>query len=102
MQNPEKPKIPTLNDIGTRFDHLMELKDAFEICIEIIKKKQYIDNIDAQKLIEFSICAKGIQVTIDSLSGYHSNETDFVLYKLINSVPKDPSMVDGDSGTPLK
>jgi hypothetical protein len=91
----------SLEDVGTRYDHLMDLKGAIELVIERIKEKNVISPVDTQKLFEFTVMARGIQTVLDSMSGLNGYIVEYQLYKMLNNIPTDPTKIEGERGTPL-
>jgi hypothetical protein len=97
----QESKPLSLNDIGTRYEHLMDLKGAIDSVIQILKDKKHLNPDDMQKLLEFQIMAQGIQLTIDSIARYTNYMEEYKLYKTIDSIPSDPAVIEGGRGTPL-
>jgi len=79
----------------------MDLKSAVDIVIERLKEREVINPVDAQKLFEFSVMSRGIQTAMDSMAGINGYMEEYRMYQLLNSIPDDPSKIEGGRGTPL-
>ena len=97
---PEK-KEASLQDIGTRYEHLNDHYEALEICVDVLSKRLFTDK-DKQKLHKLTIAAEVMRDTIDSYMGHNRETSEYTLYKVLNGIPKDPAQVEGGRGTPLK
>ena len=102
MEQTQEPQIPEPlpTDIGTRLDHLTQYRDSLETCIEIVKARPYHTDTQ-QKLIKFAVALEVLNVTIDSFSGYIDRSTEYNLYRLLNSVPKNAEQLLIIGGKPL-
>ena len=96
---PEEPKRPepTMHDMGTRYQHLLDYKDSMEICLEITKKRG-----NGQAAAKFATALEVINTTLDAYSGYRETSTEFTLYRLLNSVPKSKDALREIGGIPLE
>jgi len=93
---------PDLTDIGTRYEHLKDYADALEACVDIVESRGLTSQSDKQRYIELSIAAKVIKHTIDTFAGYGDVRTEYLLYKLLHSVPVKAEEIEGGRGTPLE
>lgn len=100
-QEPEK-KEPSLDDIGTRFEHLSDYADALEACADILEKKGLKNQNDQQRYIKFRVAYEVIRTTIDSFSGYSDSRVEYQLYKMLHSIPSEANKIEGGRGTELK
>lgn len=97
MDSPEKK----LSDTGTRYAHLKELSDSWEICIEIIKREGAYLNPDKQRRLDKLLIAYEIlNLTIDSSANYHDIDEQYNLGRRIRLIPKAEEILGG-RGTPL-
>ena len=99
MELPEQE--PSLSDIGTRLEHLRDYRDSLEVCIDILKERGLNSPTDKQRLVKFSIAEKVLRVTIDAYMGYKDARTEYVLNKMVDEIPVDPTKIEGGRGTPL-
>ncbi len=96
-----KPKEPTLNDIGTRYTHLNDHYEALEAIITSMLTRPHLGPAEKGVLIKLRNAADVIKSTIDSYAGLGSSSAEFALYRLVNSVPDKPELIEGGRGTPL-
>jgi hypothetical protein len=100
---PTKPKFnePTLQDIGTRYQHLLEHYEALEAVVDILKSKDYLSQIEKVKLIKLSTAAEVTRATIDAYAGFNDSPGQYSLYHLIENLPLRGEVIEGGRGTPL-
>lgn len=91
-----------LSDVGTRYKHLSDYRDALEFCVGIIKSKKYPATEDAKRIHKFEIALELLQVTIDSLAGINDNMSQYSLYRQVDSAACKPELIEGGRGTPLR
>lgn len=95
-------QIPTsLTDNGTRYQHLAEYRDSLEVCMKILQDRGLRTLEDRQRFAKFTTALEVITTTLDSYAGLRNTGSDFYLYRLVESVPKDPTQIEGGRGTPL-
>lgn len=86
-----------LTDVGTRYQHLRELLDAWEQGLELMGKYAPADENDRVKLTHgIDLMHKQLNV----MSDYGDNR--FALARMIDDIPTDPTKIKGGRGTPLK
>ena len=90
---------PKMDDVGTRYEHLLEYKESLETCLEIIKRT---GRGGPKAIAKFMIAIEVLQATIDGFSGYNNTKTEYMMYKLLNSVPKSKDELKAIGGTPLE
>jgi len=100
VQEPNKKEY-SLEDIGTRFEHLNDHFEALEVCIDVLSKRIFTDS-DRQRLMKITMASEVLRDTIDSYMGQNKDTNEYALYKVLNGIPKDPAQVEGGRGTPLK
>ena len=93
-------KEPSWSDEGTRLQHLQEYRESLEIVIGILKDRGLRTPEDKQKVVEFAIASRVLQVTIDSVTGYSHPDTEGSLYDMFRGFPKAED-IEGGRGTPL-
>jgi hypothetical protein len=98
---PEPPKEPSLEDVGTRFEHLQDHFDSLAAVIDVMKRRQYLSANDKQKIVHLQIAADVMRATIDSYAGWTDSRTEYALYRIINGVSVKPEEIQGGRGTPL-
>ena len=97
MDSPEKK----LTDTGTRYAHLKDLSDSWEICIEIIKSKgERLSVYDRERLAKLFTAYEVLNVTIDSFANYKDKDEEYSLGRTIRNIPKAEEILGG-RGTPL-
>lgn len=96
----EPRQEPRAEDIGTRLDHLRDYMEALEICIETLKDRDSGSKDEKRKILELSVAAKVLRATIDAHTGYNETTTEYMLYRLLNNIPKAEE-IEGGRGTPL-
>lgn len=95
-----KPE-PTLNDIGTRFEHLQDHYEALIACIEIMEQRKYISKADTERITKMKMAAEVVRGVIDAYSGYSESNVQYKLYHLLSNIPVNPEHIEGGRGTPL-
>jgi uncharacterized protein YyaL (SSP411 family) len=102
-QTPMEPsKIETMDDIGTRLEHLTAHAEALEACAEILKARSQYSPSDKERYLKIAIAAEVTRATVDTVTGVNNKqELEFKLYKILKDIPKDPSQIEGGRGTPL-
>jgi hypothetical protein len=98
---PKKPE-PKLDDIGTRYEHLMEYRDSLETCMQILNDRGLHSLTDKQRMIKFAIALEVINTTLDAFAGMFAGNAEYIMYRLLNSVPKNPGDIMPTRGTPLR
>jgi len=96
-QTPQEPK-PT--DVGTRYDHLYEYREALETCIGILQARP-ANHLTQVRIAKFSIAHEILTATLDSFSGYNETATEYALYKLMKTVPTTKDGLAAIGGIPL-
>ena len=96
----EQPKESTAEDVGTRYQHLLDYRDSLEMCIELLKERSANTLVKQQRIGKLMISLEIINATLDAYSGYKNNGTEFNLYKLINSVPNTKEDLKAIGGIP--
>ena len=102
MENnqPQKPsKEPSLEDVGTRYEHLRAHYESLTACVESLEARGV--PISDPRLYKLAFAAEVVELTIDAYAGYQNQNTEYSLYKLINSIPEKGDLVEGGRGTPL-
>ena len=97
---PNQPKQPNLMDVGTRYQHLTDLKESIDECI-VIMKEHSVSLAEKQKLGKFMIAAEVIAAHINAIADYFDYQSEYKLYQAIDSIPGDPAQIPGGRGTPL-
>lgn len=97
---PSKALEPTLNDIGTRYEHLKDHLDGLLTAVERLKTNSYTQ-ADKDRLIKLSVAAEVLQSTIDAFAGFNDPRAEYYLYRVCNDIPKKPEEIEGGRGTPL-
>lgn len=95
-EEPKKPE-PTKDDIGTRYEHLLDYRDSLETCIDILKQRGNLAAVN-----KFQITLEVLGSTLDAFSGYRDTKTEYTLYKLLNSIPKSKEALKDIGGIPLE
>jgi hypothetical protein len=98
---PNQKQEPQLTDYGTRYEHLQDHYEALEACVEVLKSRGLYSIDDKQRLSKLTIAAEVMRNTIDSYAGMNSTESEYALYKVLNSIPEHPENIEGGRGTPL-
>jgi hypothetical protein len=96
-----KPKELTLEDVGTRYQHLNDHYEFLEAVISDLLARPNAGPQEKQVAIKLRNAADIVKSTIDSYAGLNDSKAEFGLYRLINGIPKDPNTVEGGRGTPL-
>ena len=92
----EKKSEPTIYDVGTRYQHLVDYKDSLEVCRDIVRSRG-----DLKAAAKFATALEVVGVTVDSFSGYRATNAEYTLYKLLNSVPRSKDALRAIGGEPL-
>jgi hypothetical protein len=105
-QVPEQPirepkPEPKLEDIGTREEHLRDYLESLDACFQIMRKRGVYSKDDKERLIKFYTAAEVLKATLDSMYGLTDRDLEYSVYRVVNSVPKDPASIEGGRGTPL-
>ena len=98
----QEPKEPSLDDVGTRYQHLKDLQTVMEAVMDRVKERPVLTPEQAQKLMEFAVATQVIKSVIDSMSGINGYMEEYKLYQLLNKIPDNPEEIQGGRGTPLK
>ena len=104
MTDQSEQKAPSLNDVGTRHQHLQDHLEALECVRDRMMERGQgrLSYLEKQKLLEIAIAANVLQKTIDAFLGIGTDtSTEYQLYKLLNSVPKKADDIPNERGTPL-
>lgn len=95
MEQPEV-RMKTLDDVGTRYQHLKDLADSWEATIAIITERKPVNTPEQrQKLAKICIAYEILNITIDSFAEYHDPDKQYTLYRTIESVPMLPVELTG-------
>ena len=97
---PPRALEPTLNDIGTRYEHLKDHLYGLTVSIDILKGR-YQTLATKERLNKLVFAAEVLQLTIDSFAGFNDQKVEYYLYKTLNSIPKNPEEIVGGRETPL-
>jgi len=90
-----------MNDIGTRYQHLKDLSDSWEICIDIIKNRpEPMSKDNKERMAKMLIAFEVLNITIDSFANYKNPEEEYMLGRSIRMIPKAEE-IEGGRGTPL-
>jgi hypothetical protein len=87
-----------LTDVGTRYQHLVELRDLWEAGLSILNRYNF--STDKERKVELQQAIKLLNKNLDNLAAY-----DFKGYNLrasIEDISRDPSKITGGRGTPLQ
>lgn len=90
---------PKMDDVGTRYEHLLDYKESLETCLEIINRT---GRGSPKAVAKFVIALEVLSTTIDAFSGYKDTKTEYIMYKLLNSVPKTKDELRAIGGLPLE
>lgn len=102
MEHKQVPPPPSgLNDVGTRYSHLVEYRDSIEVCIKILEDRGLHALVDKERHRKFTTALEVISTTIDSFAGLKNQSSDYYLYRLIDTIPKEADKITGGRGTPL-
>jgi hypothetical protein len=102
-QSSTPSKIETMDDIGTRLEHLTAHAEALEACAEILKARSQYSPADNERYLKIAIAAEVTRATVDTVTGVNDkSKLEFALYKMLKDIPKDATSIDGGRGTPLK
>lgn len=83
-----------LDDVGTRYTHLAELRDMWEEGITIINGYSYRTKEDMEKLAKLTISAQMVTKALDMLSEYLDNV--YTIRQAVNIIGKDASKIPYD------
>lgn len=101
VEQNQEPKEPMLTDVGTRYEHLMDLLGLIELVMNRLKEREVLTPDQIQKLFEFAVASQFLKATIDSMSGYNGYMEEYKLYQTLNRIPENPEEIKGGRGTPL-
>ena len=96
-----EPNSPKLEDVGTRYQHLMDYKEALDTCV-LIMKEHAVSLAEKQKMAKFMIAAEVFQTHLNAISDYYDYMSEYNLLRSVDSIPRDPAQIPGGRGTPLK
>jgi len=88
-----------LEDIGTRYDHLIDLIELCADGVEVLQGYTYNTPMDSAKRAKLQNTIEITRNILDSMSGY--DQYDYLTRKSVNSIPKAED-IRGGRGTPLK
>jgi hypothetical protein len=88
---------PKMDDIGSRYQHLLDYRDSIELCMELVKQRG-----NPLSLAKFAVALEVLNTTIDAFSGYGDTKTEYSLYRLLNSIPSTKEGLTAIGGTPLE
>ena len=74
----EKPKITTLDDIGTRYEHYVELRELFAEGVEVVKKAleyQPTNTMNQRRFESLSHAVAEVDRRIEVLAGYEEHSS---------------------------
>jgi hypothetical protein len=86
-----------LTDTGTRYKHLTELLDLWQVALDIAKR---YDGNDKTRYTKLESAIELLQKHIDNLGQYDQGAWN--IRDEIERVSKDPAKIQGGRGTPLK
>ena len=89
-----------LTDVGTRYEHLRDLSDSWEICIDIIKNKDMLSKDNKERMVKMLVAFEVLNLTIDSYADYKDIDVQYSLGRSVRSIPKAEE-IKGGRGTPL-
>lgn len=92
---------PSMNDVGTRYEHLKDFLDSLYACIGRMEERGVKTNSDQGKMLKLQIAADVMKSTLDAQVGYNASNTEYQLYKMIDSIPAKAESIEGGRGTPL-
>ena len=97
-------KIPSLNDVGTRYEHLKDHLEALEFVRDrlVAKGDNGMSYSDKVRLTQIVVAIEVLKKTVDAFLGITSDTTiEYQLYRLLNSVPAKAEDIPSERGTPL-
>ena len=100
-QDIPNPAEPTLNDIGTRYEHLKEHYEALEAVANRLQARNALSVEDKQRLIKLTIAAEVTKQTLDAFLGLSGANLEYMMYRIVKSVPKNADDIPSERGTPL-
>lgn len=92
-------KVKQLEDVGTRYDHLIDFIQLCEDGVEVLNGYRYNTPMDSAKKIKLQSAIEITRNILDSMSGY--DQYDYLTRKSVNSIPKAED-IRGGRGTPLR
>jgi hypothetical protein len=102
MEQEQKAPEQTLEDIGTRYQHLLDHCEALEACVEVLRSRGVYTPADKERLVKISIAAEVARATVDTYTGIKAPTAEYALYRMLKNIPKNPESIVGGRGTPLK
>lgn len=94
-------KLPSLQDVGIRYDHLKDYADSLQVCIDRLIERGIKTRKDALTLAKFSAAVEVINNTLDAQTGINNPSNEYLLYKLVDKLPTKGDELDGGRGEPL-
>jgi hypothetical protein len=95
----EKEPETTLFHTGTRYQHLMELREIWEIGLDVLRtmNQEYLTEGDQYKITQLESAIFLLTKHIDNISGFGKyGQAEHDLRYKIDNVPKDPSKIPDD------
>lgn len=88
-----EPKEQSLTDIGTRYQHLVDLRDVWQEGIEAVSRRlpAHRTSGDEDLLKSLHVCISLINKQLGIMSGYDKKKFD--LRREVNSIPLDPNQI---------
>ena len=95
------PKEPSLDDVGTRYDHLREHYEALmEVCGSLLRRPA-LSVEDKQRLVKLTMASEVVKGTLDAWMGLSTTNVDYMMYRMLKTVPKNADDIPSERGTPL-
>jgi hypothetical protein len=89
----------SLQDVGTRYEHLYDLLELYECAYEILMGKPVRSQEESAQVYELKYAIKLLRKVLESVADMDRKMFD--LRRTILSLPKNPLMIEGGRGTPL-
>jgi len=100
LEKTAEKKQHSLEDVGTRYEHLQDHYEGLVAAAESLKKRANTPEAKAT-LIKITQAAEVMKATIDSYAGLTDTTFEYKMYRLLKSIPKDPNAIEGGRGTAL-
>lgn len=89
----------SLDDVGTRYKHYVELLELWESGIPYMEQRARFSDLAKKRLTMLSSAVYMLRQQLDVLS--EIGDLVFLQRQLINNVPTDAAKIHGGRGTPL-
>lgn len=97
-----EPKTPTLDDVGTRYEHLQDHLEGLEAARDrLLSRGGNLSLDEKQRLVAITIAADVTRKTVEAFMGLNNTNVDYQLYRILSSVPAKADDIPGERGTPL-